>query len=116
MAWENSDRKARLPANWAALRQIVLTRCGGRCEEHMRSGKRCRDRATDVDHIVPGDDHSVGNLRGICAWHHKRKSGQEGAAASAARQAAITAKLTRKPEKHPGTLTGSPSPLTNKGF
>ncbi len=82
----------------------------------MRSGKRCRDKATEVDHVVAGDDHSLANLRGICSWHHQRKSSREGAAASAARQAAITAKLTRKPETHPGTLSGVPVPLTRQGF
>lgn len=82
----------------------------------MRSGKRCHDPATDVDHIEHGDNDAIANLQGLCAWHHKRKSGREGAAASAARQAAITAKLTRKPEKHPGTLQGVPVPLIRQGF
>ena len=99
MAWEGSDRASRLPANWPQLRAIVKRRAGGRCEERMRDGSRCRDRGTECDHVVPGDDHSLDNLRWICDWHHARKSSAEGNAA----RRRPTAR--RSPEPHPG-LTG----------
>ena len=96
MPWEGSTRKQRLPANWQQLRAVVLTRCGGRCEAIMRSGKRCHDKATDVDHIIHGDDHSLSNLQGLCTWHHKRKTAIE---ANASRTRPTQA---RPPETHPG--------------
>lgn len=115
MAWSSnptSDRKARLPSNWGSLREEVLQRCGRRCEVLKKDGSRCRDRATEVDHVIPGDDHRLSNLRGICAWHHARKSAAEGVAA----RAAARATLTRAPERHPGLLVKPVTPPTNKGF
>jgi 5-methylcytosine-specific restriction enzyme A len=113
MAWAGSDRKDRLPANWPALRRATLERCGGRCEVLKKDGSRCRDKATDVDHLVPGDDHSLGNLRGICAWHHARKSSREGVEARAERRAM----LYRAPETHPGLIPKAErKPPPNKGF
>ena len=113
MAWQgSSDRKSRLPANWRQLRAVVLERCGGRCEVVKKSGVRCWDKATDVDHIVAGDDHSLSNLRGICDWHHKRKSSQEGVEARRAKRSV----LRREPEAHPGLLKVPLAPPPNKGF
>lgn len=113
MAWATSDRKSRLPSNWAYLRKLVLERCGGRCEVLKKDGSRCRDKATDVDHVKPGDDHSLANLRGICSWHHARKSALEGVEAKRERDAI----LYRKPEIHPGIIPASQAkPLPNKGF
>lgn len=113
MAWSSSDRKSRLPSNWLALRRTVLERCGGRCEVLKKDGSRCWDKATEVDHIQRGDDHSLVNLRGICSWHHARKSAQEGVEARRERNAI----LYRAPEKHPGIIPASQAkPLPNKGF
>lgn len=95
-AWEGSTRADRLPDNWGQLRQIVLKRCKNRCEETMRSGKRCHDKATEVDHITPGDDHSLSNLQGLCTWHHARKTAIEG------NDARTRLTQTRAPETHPG--------------
>ena len=78
MPWETSNRRERLPADWQARRRFVLERCGHRCEWMISRGERCPDRATDVDHIKPGDDHSFRNLRGLCSKHHARKSSSEG--------------------------------------
>lgn len=90
--WQGSTRKARLPENWSYLRGLVLDRDGGRCTE-----PGCGWPATDVDHIVPGDDHSLGNLRSLCAGHHRRKSSSEGGRARAARG-------RRAVEPHPGLI------------
>lgn len=108
--WASSDRKSRLPADWPARRKAVLERCGGRCEVIKKNGKRCWDTATEVDHIIAGDDHS--QLQGICTWHHRRKSSREGNEA----QAALRAQLKHPVETHPGIIQGPPRPPKNKGF
>jgi 5-methylcytosine-specific restriction protein A len=91
--WAGSTRRARLPANWPAIRSAVLERDGWRCQIR---GPRCTGRATDADHIEPGDDHRMANLRAACGPCHDRKSGQEGAAARPP--------LRRPAERHPGLL------------
>jgi 5-methylcytosine-specific restriction protein A len=100
MAWQGSDRRARLPADWEATRQYVLRRDGFICQ-HVRTdtGRICAYRATDVDHIERGDDHRESNLQALCDYHHKKKSGREGGLASRdarAKRRAATA------SKHPG--------------
>lgn len=95
MTW-NTDRRDRLPANWQQLRAAVRLRAGGRCEALDDYGQRCRERGTDCDHIIAGDDHSLAALQWLCRWHHARKSASEGAAAAHR----VTQK--RPPERHPG--------------
>lgn len=99
MPWEGSDRRSRLPADWPTLRRRILRRDGYRCQERLADGSLCDARATDVDHVIPGDDHSESNLRSLCSWHHRRKSSREG---NAARGPVPT--RTRAPERHPGAL------------
>ena len=111
-SWETSDRKSRLPANWTALRNATLRRCGGRCEVIKSNGKRCWDKATDVDHKVHGDNHDLSNLQGICTWHHRRKTARESVEA----RAELRAILTRPPEKHPGLISAPGIKPPNKGF
>lgn len=96
MAWEGSTRRSRLPPDWPATRLRILERDSHRCT-WIENGKRCTERATDVDHRVPGDDHSDRNLRSLCPWHHRRKSSAEGAAARAPQPT-----QRRPPEQHPG--------------
>lgn len=98
--WElaegKASRKSRLPDDWQALRKIVIERAGGRCEILMRSGKRCHDPGTDVDHVKAGDLHDLSNLQLLCRWHHGQKTARE---ANAAR----TPRTNKHPgEKHPG--------------
>jgi len=100
--WEGSDRRARLPLNWESLRREVLARDGGRCR-WIQDGRRCGAPATDVDHIRPGDDHSLSNLRSLCGPHHQRKSSSEGAFALARKRKQIH-KRFRRDEKHPGVI------------
>lgn len=98
MAWEGSTRAERLPRDWARRRAVVLARAGYRCE-HIRvdTGGRCEQLATDVDHIVRGDNHALENLQALCRWHHARKSSREGAQAANAKRA----RRAREPELHP---------------
>ncbi|GGY88412.1 HNH endonuclease [Streptomyces nitrosporeus] len=83
MAWEGSTRRQRLPKNWPAIRRRVIRRDEGRCTALYSDGRRCELPGTDVDHIVPGDDHREANLRLLCPWHHQRKSSAEGGTAAA---------------------------------
>lgn len=94
VAWSTaatSPRKARLPKGWASIRRRILERDEGICHVCHRGG------ADQVDHVVPGDDHSDGNLAAIhddpC---HRAKSSAEGAAARPKRK--------REVERHPGLI------------
>jgi 5-methylcytosine-specific restriction endonuclease McrA len=101
MAWHGSDRLARLPSNWRTLRAKVLKRDGFMCVAILRdTGTRCTAIATDVDHIVPGDNHDMTNLQSLCSWHHARKSSAEGAAARGRR-----VPRKRPADRHPGDLS-----------
>jgi 5-methylcytosine-specific restriction protein A len=102
--WSGSDRRSRLPDNWQALRRRVLRRDGSRCTARdLTTGERCEEPATDVDHIVPGDDHRESNLRSLCGWHHRKKSSAEGGAALA-RKRRQNDKKFRRTEDHPGLI------------
>ncbi|MEU0577877.1 HNH endonuclease signature motif containing protein [Streptomyces griseoincarnatus] len=86
MAWETSNRRERLPDNWAAIRRRIIRRDGGVCVAPLLdSGQRCGEYGTDVDHIIPGDNHDLSNLQLLCRWHHTRKTQRESAAARAMR-------------------------------
>jgi 5-methylcytosine-specific restriction enzyme A len=101
--WLGSDRRARLPADWPYRRARVLRRDGYRCTALSIYGERCELRATDVDHIKPGDDHRETNLASLCTWHHRRKSGAEGAAAAQRNRTKAQARFRRN-ETHPGRI------------
>jgi 5-methylcytosine-specific restriction endonuclease McrA len=89
----------------------VLDRCGYRCQWRDDEG-RCRATATDVDHIAPGDDHSLANLQGLCSHHHLIKTSREANESRAQRKA-----LGRLPEeKQPGIIDGPPQPTQHRGF
>lgn len=75
-AWVGSTRKERLPKDWRARRLSVLQRdkymcyvCGG-------------EDADAVDHVIPGDDHRMSNLKAIHQdippFCHRYKSAAEG--------------------------------------
>lgn len=103
MPWETSNRRERLPVDWQARRKRVLERCGYRCEWMITREERCPEKATDVDHIKPGDDHSFRNLRGLCSKHHARKSSSEGWWARK-RLIEESKQKFRKQETHPAYL------------
>lgn len=91
--WKGSDRRSRLPADWKARRAKVFRRARGICET-----PGCGDAATDCDHILAGDNHSLSNLRALCQLHHAQKSSAEGNAA----RAWIAEARVRPVESHPG--------------
>lgn len=95
MSWSTSTRRSRLPADWPARRQRVLIRDRHRCVQ-------CGARATDVDHIEPGDNHDLDNLQSLCDPCHTAKTQAE---ATAARQAKRPSTI-RRPQPHPGLRRG----------
>lgn len=82
MAWDGSTRRARLPKDWSRIRRRIIRRDKA-CVWPMSDGSLCGAQGTDVDHIVPGDDHRDENLQLLCTWHHRRKSAREGGTAAA---------------------------------
>lgn len=91
--WRDSTRKARLPPDWPRIRARILKRDGHRCT-WVDHGTRCTTPATDVDHVIAGDDHRDANLRSLCQPHHRAKSSSEGHASRKPRK--------RQQPKHPG--------------
>lgn len=81
MSWAGSDRRDRLPADWKRRaarirRRDPYCKCAG-CPKCSSFKLGCHLATTDVDHIVAGDDHSDGNLQGLCNPCHKHKTGAE---------------------------------------
>ena len=106
--WKGSQRKEELPKDWPAIRAEVLERDGERCTWKMHTGRRCSQKATDVDHV--GDKHDHGtkgnrpNLRSLCAHHHLQHTAQQAGDAASARKA----RSNRPPEEHPGLIMRRP--------
>lgn len=76
-AWEGSTRRARLPHDWS---HTIVPRILARDPVCRVCAKQ---RSTQVDHIVAGDDHRDENLQGICADCHRAKTQREAAEARA---------------------------------
>jgi len=70
-AWSTSDRASRLPRDWPQRRRLVLARDRHRCRI---AGAGCTVRATEVDHVVAGDDHRLENLQAVCSVCHTAKT------------------------------------------
>lgn len=92
--WNGSQRVNRLPPGWhKRVRPAVFELYGTTCHLCGLPG------ADTVDHVRPGDDHSLANLRPAhddpC---HRRKSAQEGVQARARARESIR----RPTERHPG--------------
>lgn len=68
--WSHSTRSKRLPKDWSTRRKHIMKRDNGTCY-------KCGDKADQVDHIEPGDDHSFDNLAAICETCHRKKTAQE---------------------------------------
>lgn len=102
MGWETSDRRSRLPRNWSKITSKVLKRDGYTCCWILEDSSRCKNKATDVDHISPGDNHELWNLQALCEYHHDRKSAKEGSEAMNLKRAKIHNKF-RRDEAHPSS-------------
>lgn len=61
-----------------ASRRSVMTRAGGQCEAPvLLAWGRCREQATEADHICPwsrGGPTIVSNGQALCRTHNRRKS------------------------------------------
>ncbi|WP_459963617.1 HNH endonuclease [Nocardia sp. IFM 10818] len=86
-----------MPADWPSRRAEVLRRDGYACQLRLRG---CQGAASDVDHIVRGNDHRLENLQAACTKCHAKKSSAEGIA----RQRQLRARRYRPTERHPGSL------------
>lgn len=95
--WAGSQRRHQLPDDWPTRRAAVLDRDEHRCR-WREDGTVCGKRATDVDHIRRGNDHSYANLQALCAEHHAIKSSREGT------EARWQARMRRPAERHPGLI------------
>lgn len=102
--WKNSNRRDQLPPDWRRIRSQVLSRDQGVCQHRDEDGSLCGIRATDVDHVTPGSDDSIQNLRSLCTGHHRTKSSSEGGRATALLRAEIKSRFRRE-ERHPGDLS-----------
>ena len=60
-------------------------------------GGRCPEKATDVDHIIPGGPDTDENLTSLCGYHHRQKSSSEGGRR-------VHKKNGATQRKHPGQL------------
>ena len=91
--WRGSDRRSRLPSNWAKIRAAVLAR-DSTC-------KICGVRpSTHCDHIeAKTDAHAEDRLQGVCATCHGLKSSREG---NDAQRANPRPGRKRPEERHPG--------------
>jgi 5-methylcytosine-specific restriction enzyme A len=98
MTWQGNDRRDRLPPNWTAIRARVFALHGDICHVCGEAG------ADGVDHVQPGDDHRLANLRPIHhhgpPYCHRGKSAQEGVAA----RAQLRLARYRPRERHPGAV------------
>lgn len=106
MVWDSSKRREELPKDWPVRRKRILTRDNHQCtwEEYL-GGKyiRCPNPANQVDHRIPGNDHSDQNLRSLCEDHHRAKSASEGGQAMWKKRQNIHERF-RRSEKHPSDL------------
>lgn len=94
-SWSGSYRNLRLPCEWQSIRRRILDRDNYTCQMRLLG---CLITASDVDHIVRGDDHSDENLQASCTSCHAKKSSQEGNS----RKRELRAKRLRPVERHPG--------------
>lgn len=102
-----SWRRQPLPPGWAALRIACLNRDGWRCRWPVLGGLGgfCGAYADQADHVSPdGPQDDLGNLRALCAGHHKSRSSAQGGAAAGIVRRQIAGRKTRAPERHPGYL------------
>jgi 5-methylcytosine-specific restriction endonuclease McrA len=104
VAWSTSDRASRLPKGWAKIRRAAMDRDGWSCQwVRVDTGELCGAHASDCDHIIPGDDHSLTNLQALCSYHHRSKSSSEGRAAQDTDRApGGRYSRLRAPQSHPG--------------
>lgn len=94
--WSSSNRRQELPPDWEEnYRLPTLREAKGMCQIRLPG---CLGKATEVDHIRRGNDHSRGNRRAACSFCHGKKSSAEGVA----QRRKLKALKKRPAERHPG--------------
>jgi 5-methylcytosine-specific restriction protein A len=84
MSWNTSDRRARLPRNWAKLREQVKRRAGGLCQAKQHEPD-CSGAGNECDHVINNDDHSLTNLQWLSGPCHRARTLQQATEARARR-------------------------------
>ncbi len=80
-SWRVSPR----PPGWAAIARRILARdpiCTWGYLFEEEDGP-CYQPSTDCDHIGDRDDHTDDNLRGLCSFHHRRRTSSQANVAQA---------------------------------
>ena len=85
-------RRSPLPKDWNRRIRPRILRRDPTCQ--IAYPDICTHASTEVDHIGADDDHTDGNLRGVCHDCHKRRTGQQARSVQPNRK--------RPPEQHPG--------------
>lgn len=111
MPWErkaSSARRLQLTNEWySTIRPRILRRDHYHCQwgslpgDHFPLGM-CPTRANQVDHKGSSTDDRDENLRALCEYHHRVRTGRQGAAASHAAMAERKALRVHPEEPHPG--------------
>lgn len=97
--WASSNRRSRLPADWAQRVAHTRDRAHGLCEAEKHEPE-CGGVGAQCDHHIPGDDHSLENLRWLSDPCHRAKTQAEAAAAHRAHYD----QAKRKPQRHPSEV------------
>ena len=93
--WKGSTRRARLPIDWDRVRRKVLKSADGMCQIRAQG---CDVLASQVDHVVAGDDHRLSNLQATCGNCHTKKTNYE----NKIRRNKKMALKKRPTDSHPG--------------
>lgn len=97
--WDTSHRHDRLPEDWQLIRAEVKARANGRCQAKQHANG-CNGIGTDCDHIIPGDNNSLENLRWLSNACHKAKTVRE----TAARNSWYRKTRLHPVEENPGSI------------
>jgi hypothetical protein len=98
MSWSTSDRRSRLPVDWAQRVSATRRRAHDQCEA-VTHQPGCNGVGAQCDHIDRGDDHTLTNLQWLSEACHAAKTQAE------AREAQGMTRAARLPdERHPGAL------------
>jgi 5-methylcytosine-specific restriction enzyme A len=101
---KSSWRSVPLPPGWRRISQDVIKRdlvCQwGSIPEDGAEWGSCNEICREADHIGDASNHSMGNLRGLCKFHHAKRTASQGVAGRA--RIRSSRPRARPVERHPG--------------